>query len=421
MDEMVRTDIDVDPVPPPTADTNTLTHANLPLHSFFEEKPNYKATALNTLCTPVCTPTIGRWTQLANLFNYYKCDYDSVKKEILDHFLLQANTVFSEEDISGFGLGRVLNNFNVQQLQDTLSPVLRQDFDATVPTGLVQAAPAEQAASVSHVVKENPAMADGHSIVTMLNCYYEPAVLRDLPTIFNMMLHLCSNHETRIELLNLLLLVLENSPTGFPALESLFNEYLQTKTESSATPSNTTLTVSSLPPRPATAFGTTNPIGENTRNPTSMPLKQYVITQRTLQLLIHLVGNHEAVESFFITENPLIRQASLQQLSSGKLKASSKRMIPLGLLLTCFESPGICGQSMLGEHMLHLIALVTARFIIGRSTVALPLNQLGSFVRTLQVCELTHKAAEYVQEIFSNLAALPNIYSTLVADLKELV
>ena len=523
---------------------NGPSHITLPLHSFFEEKPNTKVTALNTLCTPVCTMTMKRWAQLSNLFKNSVSDYDSIKSELLEFFIQQGLANFkpptkkqehvqqssvteegtetetdtdgeyetesevdvvgesvyedpgvdisflealpfdmrqevleqhfeerrhlipngatvrisqsflnalpedlradyirlSEEDVSrgnllrrgGFGRGPLLNNLDLQQLLSTLDPVLRQAFDASLPSSLpravpqaavpvaqVQAASSEQAPAT--VVEESPAMADVHSIVTLLSCFYEPLVLKDKRTMYKMMLHLCSNQKTRIELMNLLLLVLEETPKDVSGLESIFDGYLQSKAKSSATPRKVTSPLPSLPPRPATAIGTTEPIGESSRSAASMSLKQIVIVQRTLQLLMYLVGHEKAVVSFFITESehPLIRQASLQQLSGGKKAASSKRMIPLVLLLTCFESPEICSQSMLVEYMLHLIALVTARFKVEKSPVALPLNQLHTLVRTLQVCEFTYKASIYANQSFSNFAALPNVCSTLVADLKE--
>ena len=267
---------------------------------------------------------------------------------------------------------------------------------------------------------EPPAMVDPLALTTLMGMLYEPLLVKEKRIFYKTMLHFCSNSRSRNELMNLMLLILEESPANLSELAKLFDCYAtrSVKSSNSATPvkdrSRTEETgLSALP-----SYKSDNGI------------KQVIILQRTLQMMMYLVSHDKNVSNYFWAESEhlchLHRQLSHSNLLGNQavqaaVGGKKRKILPITLLLSCLESPSICSQGLLVEYILHLLSILSNKFRGSTPIpdVNIPEAYLGVLVRILLVCEFTQKSSIYANQAFANLAQVPNLSNILIQNLNQ--
>jgi hypothetical protein len=258
---------------------------------------------------------------------------------------------------------------------------------------------------------EPPAMVDLSALSTLMGMLYEPLLVKEKRVFYKTMLHFCSNTKARNELMGLILLILEESPADLASLSKILENYAvrSVKTSTTGTPVKEKLKSREIE----------DPESEK-------GVKQVIILQRTLQLLMYLVSHDKNVLNYFWTESEhlghLYRQLSQSNLHAGQSSHApikKRKILPITSLLSCLESPSICSQGLLVEYILHLLSILSSKFK-GASSIPeinIPETYLTILVRILLVCEFTQKSSIYANQAFASLAQVPSISNVLIQNL----
>ncbi|KAF7981836.1 hypothetical protein HWV62_31363 [Athelia sp. TMB] len=194
-------------------------------------------------------------------------------------------------------------------------------------------------------------LVDKTGVAVLVRLLFFPQVLRK-NHLFKVLLNLCENTKTKVELFNLLLNILQDGTGDLTAVDKSF---AQMSVRTPKTPSQQTPKASSKLKTGSDYFSSLAlPNIQNEANPE-------LVAQRCLEALTYIVGANELSSLFFLTEHEL--PPSLRRFASkkgkGKEKQAPQMHYPVVLLLGLLERQALLRTPSTMESVVGLLAIVT--------------------------------------------------------------
>ncbi|GAA6015032.1 hypothetical protein JCM10207_008710 [Rhodosporidiobolus poonsookiae] len=205
-------------------------------------------------------------------------------------------------------------------------------------------APAQPEPKKSTPNREVIQLLDKSGLATLVRLLFFPHPLRR-NSLQKVLVNLCENNRTRIELVNLLLTILHDGTRDVSAVDKSFSQM--------SLKASKALGNKETPRRkPTDTPGTTLPhfAGESIPN---------LIAQRCLEALVFLVGANEQTSLFFLTEQEISVTKRHAKKGKGKEKAVPTMTYPITILLGLFERPALLKTPQLMDALTTLLASLT--------------------------------------------------------------
>ncbi|GAA5851451.1 hypothetical protein JCM3766R1_000331 [Sporobolomyces carnicolor] len=227
--------------------------------------------------------------------------------------------------------------------------IARRALDPTnagARSGSGGAAAAKKAAPHREVIQ----LLDKSGLATLVRLLFFPHPLRR-NSLQKVLVHLCENSRTRVELINLLLTILQDGTRDVSAVDKSFSQMSirasksllgrdKDKDTPKRKPTDTPGPVSALPHFP----------GESVPN---------LIAQRCLEALAFLVNANDQTPLFFLTEQEVSVSRRAAKKGKGKEKAQPLMTFPLIILLGLLERPALLKTPAMMDSLTTLLASVT--------------------------------------------------------------
>ncbi|GAA5889291.1 hypothetical protein JCM6882_000697 [Rhodosporidiobolus microsporus] len=218
------------------------------------------------------------------------------------------------------------------------------------PRGSGAGAPAAAGAeSTSATKKTTPQreviqLLDKSGLATLVRLLFFPHPLRR-NSLQKVLVNLCENTRTRVELINLLLTILHDGTRDVSAVDKSFSQMSIRASKalgSKETPRR------KVPDTPGTALP--HFPGESVPN---------LIAQRCLEALLFLVSANDQTPLFFLTEQEISVAKRSSKKGKGKEKATPSTVCPITILLGLFERPALLKTPQLMDALTTLLASIT--------------------------------------------------------------
>lgn len=186
------------------------------------------------------------------------------------------------------------------------------------------------------------------SLVRLL--FFPEAFKRDY--LLRVLVNLCENSTTRVDLLNLLLSVVQDGTGDLPAVDKSFAQMsLKPGTTPKSTPRNTR-----MPDTPAASAGTTALFARLQSD--QIPA---FIAQRCFQALTHIVGSNSQAVTYFLTEHeqPVGLRKPPSKKGKGKERLIPQTKFPIVVLLDFLDRSLLLKTSGMMESFAALLASIT--------------------------------------------------------------
>ncbi|GAA5823738.1 hypothetical protein JCM11251_003273 [Rhodosporidiobolus azoricus] len=187
---------------------------------------------------------------------------------------------------------------------------------------------------------------DKSGLATLVRLLFFPHPLRR-NSLQKVLVNLCENTRTRVELVNLLLTILHDGTRDVSAVDKSFSQMSIRASKALATKETPRRKV---PDTPGTALP--HFPGESVPN---------LIAQRCLEALLFLVSANEQTSLFFLTEQEISVTKRVSKKGKGKEKdqASTSTVCPITILLGLFERPALLKTPQLMDALTTLLASIT--------------------------------------------------------------
>ncbi|RKP24558.1 hypothetical protein SYNPS1DRAFT_29682, partial [Syncephalis pseudoplumigaleata] len=154
------------------------------------------------------------------------------------------------------------------------------------------------------------------------------------------LLNLCENGKTRLDILALLLAMIHEGSQTSAAFSTSFDHLVQ-RARTSATAATATATATATEGSPTTTMTTLGShLGDQDIN---------TILRHSLELISHLVGGNDRCLQYFLVEHEHVKRLGRERLPKS----------PLVTLLNLLDHPAFLHQSALLDQLMHLISTIT--------------------------------------------------------------
>ncbi|KAG8914887.1 hypothetical protein FRC00_009987 [Tulasnella sp. 408] len=213
------------------------------------------------------------------------------------------------------------------------------------PTGTSSAPPAPALVKKAPSPRDAVQLLDKSGVSALVRLLFAPQAHKR-SSIHKVLVNLCENSKTRVELLNILLTVLQNGTADLSAVDKGFSQ-MSVRAGRAQTPKTTPK--KSVPDTNLSFIG---PTGEGIPN---------LAAQRCLEALISLVNANELCSLFFLSEQelPAGLKRNLGKKGKGKEKVAPQTHYPIVLLLGLLDKPVILKAPSLMDLVAGLLASVT--------------------------------------------------------------
>ena len=190
---------------------------------------------------------------------------------------------------------------------------------------------------------------DRGGVAILVRLLFFPQVLKKT-LLFKVLVNLCENSKTRVELFNILLSILQDGTGDLAAVDKSFSQLSVRGRETK-------------PPVTPKAAGKQKAVAEPTPPPPASQIEVVpdLIAQRCLEALIYIVSTNEPSSLFFLTDHEL--PTSLKKAGSkkgkGKEKPTAQTYYPIVLLLNLLERQSLLRTPSILESVVSLLATVT--------------------------------------------------------------
>ncbi|KAG5651874.1 hypothetical protein H0H81_007094 [Sphagnurus paluster] len=189
---------------------------------------------------------------------------------------------------------------------------------------------------------------DKVGVAVLVRLLFFPHVLKK-NLLYKVLVHLCENAQTRTELFNLLLSILQDGTGDLAAVDKSFAQmsFRNTKPSVSKTPGK-----QKAGPEYITGLGLSNSQNEVVPD---------LIVQRCLEALTYIVSANELSSLFFLTEHelPAGLRRSVSKKGKGKEKQLPQTYYPIVLLLGLLDRQTLLKTPAIMESIVALLATVT--------------------------------------------------------------
>lgn len=191
---------------------------------------------------------------------------------------------------------------------------------------------------------------DKTGVATLVRLLFFPQVLKK-NLLFKVLVNICENGKTRMELFNLLLSILQSGPGDLTAVDKSF---AQMSTRTPKTPSQQTPKVHSKQKAPDHSCSATLTNLQNESVPD-------LVAQRCLEALAFIVSANELSSLFFLSEHEL--SAGLKRVNTkkgkGKEKQAPQTHYPIVLLLGLLDRQSLLKTPSIMDSVVSLLSTVT--------------------------------------------------------------
>ncbi|GAA5961735.1 hypothetical protein JCM21900_000844 [Sporobolomyces salmonicolor] len=185
---------------------------------------------------------------------------------------------------------------------------------------------------------------DKSGLATLVRLLFFPHPLRR-NSLQKVLVNLCENSRTRVELINLLLTILQDGTRDVSAVDKSFS---QMSLRASKSLGNKDTPKRKVPETPGGALP--HFPGESVPN---------LIAQRCLEALLFLVSANEQTPLFFLTEQEIAISRRSAKKGKGKEKAQPSTVFPVIVLLSLLERPALLKTPTMMDSLTTLLASVT--------------------------------------------------------------
>lgn len=191
---------------------------------------------------------------------------------------------------------------------------------------------------------------DRPSVAILVRLLFFPQVLKKT-LLFKVLVNLCENSKTRMELFNILLSILQEGTADLAAVDKSFAQ----------------LSVRNRETKPQTPKSAgKQKVSNDYFSSLSLPASQVetvpdLIAQRCLEALTYIVSANELSSLFFLTEHdlPAGLRKTVTKKGKGKDKQISQTHYPLVLLLNLLDRQGLLRTPAILESVVGLLATIT--------------------------------------------------------------
>ncbi|GAA5942817.1 hypothetical protein JCM10213_002959 [Rhodosporidiobolus nylandii] len=201
-------------------------------------------------------------------------------------------------------------------------------------------APTKKAAPVREVIQ----LLDKSGLATLVRLLFFPHPLRR-NSLQKVLVNLCENNRTRVELINLLLTILHDGTRDVSAVDKSFSQMSIRASKALGAKDTPRRKVPDTPGGALPHFP-----GESVPN---------LIAQRCLEALLFLVSANDQSPLFFLTEQEISITKRGAKKGKGKEKATPSTIYPISILLGLFERPALLKTPQLMDALTTLLASVT--------------------------------------------------------------
>ncbi|GAA6062543.1 hypothetical protein JCM10212_004309 [Sporobolomyces blumeae] len=241
----------------------------------------------------------------------------------------------------GAGLGMV--NAGGLSLTARRSGLTTAERERRANEGAAAPAPAAKKATPHREVIQ---LLDKSGLATLVRLLFFPQPLRR-HSLQKVLVHLCENSRTRVELINLLLTILQDGTRDVSAVDKSFSQ-MSIRASKSLVAKDKDTPKRKIPDTPGGALP--HFPGESVPN---------LIAQRCLEALAYLVAANEQTPLFFLTEQEVALGRRAAKKGKGKEKALPSTTFPLTVLLGLLERPALLKTPAMMDSLTTLLASVT--------------------------------------------------------------
>jgi E3 ubiquitin-protein ligase HUWE1 len=193
---------------------------------------------------------------------------------------------------------------------------------------------------------------DKSGVALLIRLLFFPQVLKKT-LLFRVLLNLCENTKTRIELFNLLLGILQDGTGDLAAIDKSFQ---QLSFRSPKTPTQRT------PKTPSKGRSGSDYFGTSAVSITRDDPAPDLVVQRCLEALSFIVTSNEKSSLFFLSEHDIpagLKKLPPSKKGKGKEGTSPQTHFPIVLLLNLLSRHSLLKTSSIVESIVSLLAIVT--------------------------------------------------------------
>lgn len=191
---------------------------------------------------------------------------------------------------------------------------------------------------------------DRASVAVLVRLLFFPQVLKKT-LLFKVLVNLCENAKTRVELFNILLSILQDGTADLAAVDKSFSQMTVRNRDTKA----------STPKAVGKQKATNEYLAALALPVQQMDAVPDLITQRCLEALTYIVSANELSSLFFLTEHDLplgLRKATTKK-GKGKEKQTTQTHYPLVLLLNLLDRQSLLRTPAILESVVGFLATVT--------------------------------------------------------------
>ncbi|GAA5975362.1 hypothetical protein JCM5350_006450 [Sporobolomyces pararoseus] len=189
---------------------------------------------------------------------------------------------------------------------------------------------------------------DKSGLATLVRLLFFPHPLRR-NSLQKVLVHLCENSRTRVELINLLLTILQDGTRDVSAVDKSFSQ-MSIRASKSLLGKDKDTPKRKVPDTPGPVSSLPHFPGESVPN---------LIAQRCLEALAFLVNANDQTPLFFLTEQEIAVSRRAAKKGKGKEKAQPSTTFPLIILLGLLERPALLKTPSMMDSLTTLLASVT--------------------------------------------------------------
>ncbi|GAA5939453.1 E3 ubiquitin-protein ligase TOM1 [Sporobolomyces koalae] len=189
---------------------------------------------------------------------------------------------------------------------------------------------------------------DKSGLATLVRLLFFPQPLRR-NSLQKVLVHLCENSRTRVELINLLLTILQDGTRDVSAVDKSFSQ-MSIRASKSLLAKDKDTPKRKAPETPGPNSALPHFPGESVPN---------LIAQRCLEALAYLVSANEQTPLFFLTEQEVAVNRRAAKKGKGKEKPQPTTTFPLIILLGLLERPALLKTPSMMDSLTTLLASVT--------------------------------------------------------------
>ncbi|GAA5906785.1 E3 ubiquitin-protein ligase TOM1 [Sporobolomyces salmoneus] len=189
---------------------------------------------------------------------------------------------------------------------------------------------------------------DKSGLATLVRLLFFPHPLRR-NSLQKVLVHLCENSRTRVELINLLLTILQDGTRDVSAVDKSFSQ-MSIRASKSLLGKDKDTPKRKVPDTPGPVSVLPHFPGESVPN---------MIAQRCLEALSFLVSANDQTPLFFLTEQEVAVNRRAAKKGKGKEKAQPSSIFPLIILLGLLERPALLKTPAMMDSLTTLLASVT--------------------------------------------------------------